>query len=99
MSASNRPRDCGTVLITGASRGIGAAAARLAAKRGYDVAVNYVANEKAAAEVVRDVEAAGRRALAVRADIAREADILTADEIREQEGWNSRGAAAESGAR
>ncbi len=66
----------GTVLITGASRGIGAATARLAAKRGWDVAVNYVANEKAAAEVVRDVEAAGRRALAVKADIAREADIL-----------------------
>lgn len=64
------------VLITGASRGIGAATARLAAKRGWDVAVNYVANEKAAAEVVRDVEAAGRRALAVKADVAREADIL-----------------------
>jgi NAD(P)-dependent dehydrogenase (short-subunit alcohol dehydrogenase family) len=66
----------GAVLITGASRGIGAATARLAARRGWDVAVNYVANEKAAAEVVRDVEAAGRRALAVKADIAREADIL-----------------------
>jgi NAD(P)-dependent dehydrogenase (short-subunit alcohol dehydrogenase family) len=66
----------GTVLITGASRGIGAAAARLAAKRGYDVAVNYVANEKAAAAVLRDVEAAGRRALAVKADVAHEADIL-----------------------
>jgi NAD(P)-dependent dehydrogenase (short-subunit alcohol dehydrogenase family) len=66
----------GTVLITGASRGIGAATARLAAQRGYDVAVNYVANETAAAEVVRDVEAAGRRALAVKADVAREADIV-----------------------
>ena len=64
------------VLVTGASRGIGAATARLAAKRGWDVAVNYVANETAAAEVVRDVEAAGRRALAVKADVAREADIL-----------------------
>lgn len=76
MSTSNRPRDCGTVLITGAGRGIGAATARLAAKRGYDVAVNYVANEKAAAEVVRDVEAAGRRALAIKGDVAREAEIV-----------------------
>ena len=66
----------GTVLITGASRGIGAATARLAAKRGWDVAVNYVSNEKAAAEVVRDVEAAGRRAIAVKGDVSREADIL-----------------------
>jgi NAD(P)-dependent dehydrogenase (short-subunit alcohol dehydrogenase family) len=77
MSAGNdRPADRGVALITGASRGIGAATARLAAKRGYDVAVNYVANEKAAAEVVRDVEAAGRRALAVKGDVAREADIV-----------------------
>jgi NAD(P)-dependent dehydrogenase (short-subunit alcohol dehydrogenase family) len=74
----------GAVLITGASRGIGAATARLAAKRGWDVAVNYVANEKAAAEVVRDVEAAGRRALAVKADIAREADILAMFETVEK---------------
>ncbi len=64
------------VLITGASRGIGAATARLAAQRGWDVAVNYVSNAKAAADVVRDVEAAGRRALAVKGDVAREADIL-----------------------
>jgi NAD(P)-dependent dehydrogenase (short-subunit alcohol dehydrogenase family) len=66
----------GTVLITGGSRGIGAATARLAAARGYDVAVNYVANADAAAKVVKDVEAAGRRAVAIRADVAREADIV-----------------------
>src|SRR5262249_19322783 len=60
-------------VITGASRGIGAATARLAAKRGFNVAVNYVANEKAAAEVVRDVEAAGRRAPAGKGDGGREA--------------------------
>jgi NAD(P)-dependent dehydrogenase (short-subunit alcohol dehydrogenase family) len=74
----------GTVLITGASRGIGAATARLAAKRGYDVAVNYVANEAAAAEVVRDVEAAGRRAVAIKADVARESDILAMFEAAEK---------------
>lgn len=56
------------MLITGASRGVGAATARLAASRGYDVAISYVSNEAAAQAVVADVEAAGRRALAVRAD-------------------------------
>ena len=66
----------GTVLITGASRGIGAATARLAAKRGYDVAVNYVANAAAAAKVVGEVEAVGRRAVAIKGDVGREADIL-----------------------
>jgi NAD(P)-dependent dehydrogenase (short-subunit alcohol dehydrogenase family) len=58
-----------TLLITGGSRGIGAATARLAAQRGYDVAVNY-ANDTAAAEAVAsDVRAAGRRAITVRADV------------------------------
>ncbi|MBC5763476.1 SDR family oxidoreductase [Ramlibacter albus] len=64
------------MLVTGASRGIGAATARLAAKHGYAVAVNYTSNEAAAAQVVRDIEAAGSRAFAVRADVASEADIL-----------------------
>jgi NAD(P)-dependent dehydrogenase (short-subunit alcohol dehydrogenase family) len=63
------------ILITGASRGIGAATARLAAAQGYDVAVNY-AHDKAAAEAVAaDVEAAGRKALAVQADVAVEDDV------------------------
>ncbi|MHC8407531.1 SDR family oxidoreductase [Pseudomonas sp. TMB3-21] len=56
------------ILITGGSRGVGAATARLAAARGYDVAISYVANEPAALAVVADVEALGRRALAMRAD-------------------------------
>ncbi|WP_043692199.1 glucose 1-dehydrogenase [Luteibacter sp. 9133] len=58
------------ILITGGSRGIGAATARLAAAQGYDVAITYVSDESAALAVVADVEAAGRRALAVRADSA-----------------------------
>ena len=58
------------ILITGGSRGVGAATARLAAAQGYDVAISYVANESAALAVVADVEALGRRALAVRADSA-----------------------------
>jgi NAD(P)-dependent dehydrogenase (short-subunit alcohol dehydrogenase family) len=63
------------VVITGASRGIGAATARLAAERGYDVCVNYRSSADAAAAVVRDIEANGRRAVAVQADVASEADI------------------------
>jgi NAD(P)-dependent dehydrogenase (short-subunit alcohol dehydrogenase family) len=58
------------ILITGGSRGVGAATARLAATRGYDVAISFASNEAAAEAVTVDVEAAGRRALAVRADSA-----------------------------
>lgn len=62
----------GIAVVTGGSRGIGAATARMLAARGYDVAVSYRSNDAAAAEVVRDIEAAGRRGLAVRADSASE---------------------------
>jgi NAD(P)-dependent dehydrogenase (short-subunit alcohol dehydrogenase family) len=58
------------ILITGGSRGVGAATARLAAARGYDVAISYVSREADAQAVMADVEAAGRRGLAVRADNA-----------------------------
>ncbi len=64
------------LLVTGASRGIGAATARLAARDGWDVAVNYTRDEAAAQAVVADVRARGRRAVAVRADVASEADVL-----------------------
>ena len=64
------------VLITGAGRGIGAATARLAAKRGFDVAVNYLKDRASADAVVADIKAAGRRAIAVQADMALEADIV-----------------------
>ena len=63
------------LLVTGASRGIGAAIARLAGARGYDVAVNYLRDEKAADTVVQAVRGAGRRAIAVQGDMARESDI------------------------
>ncbi|WP_186250372.1 SDR family oxidoreductase [Burkholderia gladioli] len=58
------------ILITGGGRGVGAATARLAAARGYDVAISFVSDEAAARAVAADVEAAGRRALAIRADSA-----------------------------
>ena len=64
------------VLITGGSRGIGAATALLAAKQGYAVAVNYTANSLAADEVVRLIRADGGQAITVQADVAREADVL-----------------------
>ena len=64
-----------TLLVTGASRGIGAAIARLAGARGYDVAVNYLRDEKAAETVVQAVRRAGQRAVAIQGDMAREADI------------------------
>ena len=64
------------LIVTGASRGIGAATARLAAARGYDVCVNYVRNRAAADALVEDIVALGRRAIAVGADVASEADVV-----------------------
>ncbi|MEI8156919.1 MAG: SDR family oxidoreductase [Burkholderiales bacterium] len=64
------------VLITGGSRGIGAATALLAAQRGYAVAVNYATNSLAADEVVRTIRAAGGAAITVQADVAVESQVL-----------------------
>lgn len=65
-----------TVLITGASRGIGAATALLAAREGYAVAVNYTSNSLAADEVVRQIRAAGGQAITVQADVSSEAQVV-----------------------
>lgn len=64
------------VLITGGSRGIGAATALLAARQGYAVAVNYASNSLAADEVVRQIRQSGGQAMAVQADVAQEAQVL-----------------------
>jgi NAD(P)-dependent dehydrogenase (short-subunit alcohol dehydrogenase family) len=64
------------LLITGGSRGIGAATALLAAQRGYAVAVNYASNSLAADEVVRTIRAGGGTAMAVQADVGDEAQVL-----------------------
>jgi len=64
------------LLVTGGSRGIGAATALLAARQGWAVAVNYTANSLAADEVVRQIRAQGGRAMAVQADVADEAQVL-----------------------
>ena len=63
------------LLITGGSRGIGAATALLAAGQGYAVAVNYANNSLAADEVVRQIRAGGGTAITVQADVAVEADV------------------------
>jgi NAD(P)-dependent dehydrogenase (short-subunit alcohol dehydrogenase family) len=64
------------VVVTGGSRGIGAATARLAAARGYAVCISYLRNEAAARAVVDGIAAAGGRAIAVPADVGREDDVL-----------------------
>jgi NAD(P)-dependent dehydrogenase (short-subunit alcohol dehydrogenase family) len=62
-------------LITGGSRGIGAATARLAAERGYAIAINYLTNQQAAQALVTDIERAGGTAIAVQGDVGLEADV------------------------
>ncbi|HVY08036.1 MAG TPA: SDR family oxidoreductase [Burkholderiales bacterium] len=64
------------MIVTGGSRGIGAATALLAAQRGYAVCVNYLRNREAAEVVVRDIEKIGRHAIAVAANIAVEAEAV-----------------------
>lgn len=64
------------MLVTGGSRGIGAATAQMGAQRGYAVAVNYVHNRAAADEVVSAILAAGGEAVAVQADVAVEGEVV-----------------------
>jgi NAD(P)-dependent dehydrogenase (short-subunit alcohol dehydrogenase family) len=72
------------LLVAGGSRGIGAATARLGAKHGYDVAVNYNTNAQAADAVMKAIAAAGRRGVALRGDMGREADIARVFEETEK---------------
>ena len=66
----------GLCIITGASRGIGAATAVRAARDGWDIAVNYAGNEAAARAVAAKIEAEGRKAVIIQADTSKEADIM-----------------------
>lgn len=66
----------GTLIVTGGSRGIGAAICRLAAKEEYSVAVNYHSQEAAAIVVVNEIRRAGGRATAICADVSKEAEVL-----------------------
>jgi NAD(P)-dependent dehydrogenase (short-subunit alcohol dehydrogenase family) len=74
----------GTVIVTGASRGIGAAVATLAGERGYAVAVNFATGEAEAAQVVEKVVKGGGRAVAIQADVSQEQQIIGMFENAEQ---------------
>ncbi|WP_020600815.1 SDR family oxidoreductase [Spirosoma panaciterrae] len=65
-----------TILITGGSRGIGAATALLAAQKGYQVCINYVANKEAALQVVETIHQQGGKAFAFQADVSSEEDVI-----------------------
>jgi len=75
----------GTLIVTGASRGIGAAIAMLAGERGYAVAVNFSSGEAEARKVVSEIVANRGRAAAIQADVSREAEIVRVFEIAERE--------------
>src|SRR5580693_1018617 len=66
----------GIVIVTGASRGIGAAIARLVGAEGFLVAVNFLRNRAGAEQVVREIVSGGGRAVAIQADVSREEEIL-----------------------
>lgn len=76
----------GTLVVTGGSRGIGAATAKLAAAQGWDVAVGYRSNAEAAASVVAACEELGVMAVAVQADVSMELDVLDLFETAERLG-------------
>jgi NAD(P)-dependent dehydrogenase (short-subunit alcohol dehydrogenase family) len=73
-----------TIIITGASRGIGAAVAKLAGGRGFSVAVNFFTGEAEAGAIAEEIIAAGGRACAIQADVAREEDIVRLFETAER---------------
>jgi NAD(P)-dependent dehydrogenase (short-subunit alcohol dehydrogenase family) len=75
----------GTLIVTGAARGIGAATALLAAARGYKVAVNYAHDAAGADGVARSIAASGGSALVVPGDISSEADVLALFATAERE--------------
>jgi len=66
----------GTLIVTGASRGIGAAVAKLAGQRGFRVAVNFATGADEAGDVVRHITSAGGQAVAIQGDVSREDDVI-----------------------
>jgi len=77
--------ELGTLIVTGASRGIGAAVATLAGERGYAVAVNFATGEADAKKVVNTIVAGGGRAISIHADVSNEAEIICMFQTAERE--------------
>lgn len=75
----------GTLVVTGGSRGIGAAIARLAGARGFSVAVNFASGKAEAEAIVQQIVATGERAISIQADVAREEDVVGLFETAERE--------------
>lgn len=75
----------GTLIVTGSSRGIGAATARLAAQRGYSVAVNFSSGESEAKKIATEINAAGGSALTIHADVSQESQIVALFTTAERE--------------
>jgi NAD(P)-dependent dehydrogenase (short-subunit alcohol dehydrogenase family) len=84
MEDASPQQNSGTLLVTGASRGIGAAVARLAGKRGFSVAVNFSTGAAEARAIVEHIASAGGRACAIQADVAREDDVMRLFETAER---------------
>jgi NAD(P)-dependent dehydrogenase (short-subunit alcohol dehydrogenase family) len=82
---TDKTRDLGTLIVTGASRGIGAAIAVLAGQRGYAVAVNFSTSEGEAKRVVDEIVAGGGRAVAIQGDVSNEQQIIRMFEVAERE--------------
>ncbi|HEX4203990.1 MAG TPA: SDR family oxidoreductase [Ktedonobacteraceae bacterium] len=76
MVVWNKEKKPGAIIVTGASRGIGAAVAKLVGAHGFPVAVNFTSGEAAAQEVVSQIVTTGGRATAIQGDIAREEDAI-----------------------
>lgn len=85
MDPTSDQHDCGTLIVTGASRGIGAAIATLASERGFSVAINFATGAAEAHSIVQQIISARGRACAVQADLAREEDIVRLFETAERE--------------
>jgi NAD(P)-dependent dehydrogenase (short-subunit alcohol dehydrogenase family) len=85
MSDIDNKASEGTLIVTGAGRGIGRAVAKLAGERGFSVAVNYVQDAHSATELVGHIARSGGRATAIQADISREDEILRLFEAAERE--------------
>src|ERR1700733_337547 len=76
MEPMPRQPEQGALIVTGASRGIGAAIAMLAGTRGFSVAVNFATGDAEALAIVEQIVSGGGRACAIQADMAREAEIV-----------------------